>query len=209
MSNVSYGIQLKKSVLLFSSSLSVTFRKTLNLAQILASASYDDTIKLYVDDPSEDWYCFTTLTGHASTVWTLAFSPNGRFLASGSDDRTIRIWERVAEYKWECVSVIEEHERAVYSISWGRGKGRGKGKGRAGDDGDEENLGWLASTGGDGTILIWELSVSGVDFSCLMCSLHVRFCLLLSPLRNLWMEQKARYLIAASRNSQRHTACST
>lgn len=32
--------------------------------QILASASYGDTIKLYIEDPSDDWYCFSTLTGH-------------------------------------------------------------------------------------------------------------------------------------------------
>lgn len=116
--------------------------------QILASASYDDTIKLYVDDPSEDWFCFTTLTGHTSTVWSLAFSPDGRYLASGSDDQTIRIWKRVQEHKWECVDVLEGHDRSVYSVSWGKGNG------------DKNNVGWLASTGGDGTIVVWEVTVS-------------------------------------------------
>lgn len=121
-------------------------------AQILASASYDDTIKLYVDDPQEDWFCFQTLSGHASTVWALAFSPDGRYLASGSDDCTIRIWERVQEHQWECVDVLEGHERSVYSISWGRGKPL--------DSGDAGSLGWLASTGGDGIIHVWEIGVS-------------------------------------------------
>ncbi|KAI9062209.1 WD40 repeat-like protein [Trametes sanguinea] len=119
--------------------------------EILASASYDDTIKLYIDDPQEDWFCFQTLTGHDSTVWTLAFSPDGRYLASGSDDCTVRIWERVQEHKWECVDVLEGHERSVYSISWGRGKSL--------DGGDAGSLGWLASTGGDGVIHIWEMGV--------------------------------------------------
>ncbi|KZP14672.1 WD40 repeat-like protein [Athelia psychrophila] len=115
--------------------------------EILASASYDDTIRLYIDDPSEDWYCFTTLTGHTSTVWSISFSPCGNYLASGSDDRTVRIWKRVEQHKWECVSVLEEHERSVYSVSWGVGK-----SGTAG------SLGWLASTGGDGRINIWEFT---------------------------------------------------
>lgn len=49
---------------------------TSTYAQILASASYDDTIKLYTEDPSEDdWFCFSTLTGHESTVWALAWCP--------------------------------------------------------------------------------------------------------------------------------------
>ncbi|OSX63481.1 hypothetical protein POSPLADRAFT_1039555 [Postia placenta MAD-698-R-SB12] len=117
--------------------------------EILASASYDDTIKLYVDDPSEDWFCFQTLTGHSSTVWTLAFSPNGRFLASGSDDNTIRIWERVQNHKWECVSILKGHKRSVYSVSWGKGKSTG-----------DDELGWLASTGGDGTIFVWKMSAT-------------------------------------------------
>lgn len=124
--------------------------KRVTPVQILASASYDDTIKLYLDDPSEDWYCFATLSGHTSTVWALAFSPNGQFLASSSDDLTVRIWERVQEHTWECVEVLEGHERSIYSVSWGKGKGTGEGY-----------LGWLASTGSDGLILVRELSVSG------------------------------------------------
>jgi WD40 repeat protein len=41
------------------------------------------------------------------------------------------------------------HDRSVYSVSWGVGKGV-KGEG---------SLGWVASTGGDGSIHVWELSV--------------------------------------------------
>ncbi|KAH7922901.1 WD40 repeat-like protein [Leucogyrophana mollusca] len=113
--------------------------------EILASASYDDTIKLYIDDPSEDWFCFSTLTGHKSTVWALAWSPKGSYLASSSDDLTIKIWKRVAEHKWECALELKGHERSIYSISWGKGKT------------GEESLGWLASTGGDGKINVWDI----------------------------------------------------
>ncbi|KAG6329960.1 hypothetical protein ID866_9131 [Astraeus odoratus] len=115
--------------------------------EILASASYDDTIKLYMDDPSEDWYCFATLTGHSSTVWSLAWSPDGNYLASSADDLTIRLWKRTDKYKWKFVHQLKGHERSIYSISWGIGRGLSSGK-----------LGWLASTGGDGRINVWEIA---------------------------------------------------
>ena len=127
-------------------------------AQILASASYDDTIKLYIDDPSDDWFCATTLTGHTSTVWALAWEPmQGRYLASASDDTTIRLWRRVpgtGELKFDCVSVLEGHDRSIYSISWTPAP--------ASDnqiEGDK-NLGWLARTGADGYVCIWNIVVS-------------------------------------------------
>lgn len=63
------------------------------LPQLLASASYDDTVKLYREE-EDDWVCCATLEGHESTVWSLAFDPSGQRLASCSDDRTVRIWRQ-------------------------------------------------------------------------------------------------------------------
>ena len=116
--------------------------------QILASASYDDTIKLYVDDPADDWFCFATLTGHSSTVWSLAWAPRGSYLASASDDKTVRIWKRVAEHQWVEAAVIGGHGRSVYSVTWGPGKSD-----------DPHSLGWLASAGGDGVIRVFDIIV--------------------------------------------------
>jgi WD40 repeat protein len=124
--------------------------------ELLASASYDNTIKLYIDDPDDDWYPFATLKGHDSTVWSTCFSPCGHYLASSSEDRSVRIWRRwqtdKRKGKWEQAVVIQNaHERSVFSVSWGVGKG------------SESGLGWVASTGGDGTIHIWEITTEGVD----------------------------------------------
>lgn len=61
--------------------------------QLLASASYDDTVKLYQEE-EDDWVCCATLEGHESTVWSVAFDRGGERLASCSDDKTVRIWRR-------------------------------------------------------------------------------------------------------------------
>ncbi|WP_425475829.1 WD40 repeat domain-containing protein [Fischerella sp. JS2] len=58
---------------------------------ILASGSYDNTIKLW---NGENWQLIQTLTGHTNGVNSIAFSPNSRIIASASDDKTIKIWQR-------------------------------------------------------------------------------------------------------------------
>lgn len=119
---------------------------------------------LYLDDPSDDWFCYTTLTGHTSTVWSLSFSPCGNHLASASDDSTVRIWSRLDEVqckarglqpqgkvagragdRWVCTNVLKGwFGRTVYSVDWAKGR--------------EGTLGRLAAAGGDGRICVWEIA---------------------------------------------------
>ena len=125
--------------------------------QILASCSYDDTIRMWIDDPQDDWDCVAILRGHTSTVWSISFSPDGNYIASGSDDKTVRIWKRMQQYKWDCVQVLEGyHDRTIFSVAWGEGK--------AG------TLGWIASASGDGQIIVYQLKVSLLWFQSLLRS---------------------------------------
>ena len=62
----------------------------------LASASADQTIRLWdVTDPSNA-SSIRTLQGHRDEVWSLALMPGARYLASGSKDGELLVWDASA-----------------------------------------------------------------------------------------------------------------
>jgi WD40 repeat protein len=78
-----------------------------------------------------------TLTGHTSSVLSVAFSPDGRLLASGSRDKTIKLWEVATGSE---VRSLKGHTSDVRSVAF-RPDGR-----------------LLASGSDDETIKLWDIS---------------------------------------------------
>lgn len=56
---------------------------------VFNSASFDSTVRLWDVDRGA---CIHTLTKHTEPVYSVAFSPDGKFLASGSFDKCVHIW---------------------------------------------------------------------------------------------------------------------
>jgi WD40 repeat protein len=82
----------------------------------LVSCSYDDTLKLW-DYEDDEYFCKQTLTEHASTVWCIAFSADGKYLVSGSEDKTIKVFSKTDQDKWALsLNISGYHERSIYTV---------------------------------------------------------------------------------------------
>ncbi len=67
----------------------------------MASGSEDKRVKLW----SIEWQKeVTTLLGHSSSVNSVAFSSDGKYLASGSKDKTIKLWS--VEWQKEVTTLL-------------------------------------------------------------------------------------------------------
>jgi WD40 repeat protein len=93
----------------------VTWRKDDGEGEVLASGSYDDTIRLWRGDDEGEWSSIAVLEGHEGTVWSLQWEPEvsqkasmnsqgidndseynkpTQRLLSSSADHSIRVWSK-------------------------------------------------------------------------------------------------------------------
>ncbi|MFB2770574.1 CHAT domain-containing protein [Pelatocladus sp. BLCC-F211] len=106
--------------------------------QILASTSWDKTVKLWNVTTGQ---VIKTLTEHTGEVTNVSFSNDGKILASASGDKTIKLWNVATG---EVVKTLTGHTSWVWGVSFS-------------PDGKI-----LASASGDKTIKIWDVTTGQV-----------------------------------------------
>ncbi len=63
-----------------------------------------------------------TLTGHASWVLCVSFSPDNTHFVSSSADKTVKIWslekEKDTEKRMKCIHTFHEHQEQVWGVAY-------------------------------------------------------------------------------------------
>ncbi|ETS79116.1 hypothetical protein PFICI_08969 [Pestalotiopsis fici W106-1] len=125
-------------------------------SDVLASASYDDTVRIWREDGDGEWVCVAVLEGHAGTVWGVQWEQNPRHdrfprLLTWSADGTIRVWTLHEESD----DGDEEGAQDRPQHAWGGLGGIPNTMRRSLKEEWSAESGLVASTGSDGVVAVY------------------------------------------------------
>ncbi|KAI1649503.1 WD40 repeat-like protein [Daldinia loculata] len=100
-------------------------------SDVLASASYDNTVRIWREESEQEWVCVAVLEGHEGTVWGVQWEPKPKGekfprIMTWSADRTVRIWtlkeeedeEETPQHAWGSLGGIPNTMRRALKEEW-------------------------------------------------------------------------------------------
>lgn len=107
--------------------------------EILASGSYDGTIKLW---RVKEGNLIETIAAHQDQIYGIAFSSNSEMIASASRDKSVRLWK----LDGTPLATLRGHSEATNHVSF-----------RPKKDNKKDNSQLIASTSDDKTVRLWKI----------------------------------------------------
>jgi WD40 repeat protein len=105
---------------------------------LLASSSYDNTVKLWDCANPQNPFIRDLQPGHIDSVISVAFHPTQLLLASGSTDRTVKLWDCANPRNPTQIANLSGHTHWVSSVAF------------------HPTLPYLASASYDHDIILWD-----------------------------------------------------
>lgn len=82
-------------------------------------ASADNSGKIYVWPKTDTGYAMraaTTKLAHDSQIWSIQFSPDGKYAVTASTDTYVKVWS--VEEDWSLVATLQGHTRTVWNAAF-------------------------------------------------------------------------------------------
>ena len=94
--------------------------------------------------------CVATLEGHSDLVFSVAYSPDGKYIASGSADKSVIVWDTESR---SCVATLKGHSNVVSSVAYS-------------PDGK-----YIASGSADNSVKVWGADANSASYGTCVATL--------------------------------------